>query len=379
MSRQIFAVLVTVVSLWLAQCQTAHAQGIVNADREKPLRVTFVNPDSPDSPFWQRLIAVMSAAAEDLGISLNIVHAHNVRMAYVEALMTEIESDDPPDYLVYIYLRQASAYVLAAAEQAGVKSLIINTEIPQAERATIGEPRTRFKQWIGHIHPDDRRAGEDLLTELVSLSTAKGNSFHQVTAISGSRSSAPALERDLGLHAALAEHSQIKLNQLVHVDWNGEGIDDVIVGLMQRHPNTNVVWTAGDSIALKALKTISKLPESKRRQFVIGGMDWSEKGLEAVANGDIDVSMGGHFMEGGWAMVMLYDYHHGHDFARHNTQLTTQLFPVTRDNIEQVSLLLSANDWQHINFESFSMAQQPEQSAYRFHWPAVVAALNQPD
>lgn len=341
-----------------------------------PIRVTFVNPSTPDAPFWGRLISVMKSAADDLGIELTVVHAHDVRMEYIGALMSEINASNPPDYLVYLYFRQRGVYILEAAEKAGVKSLIINTAIPTLERETVGLPQQKFPHWIGHIYPDDVHAGADLMTTLIQRSIAKGNQTQKIVALSGARSSAPSLERDSGMKSVIESATDASLNQLVHIDWNGEGAEVVVDGLMKRHPDTNVIWAASDSIALKVIDVLEPLPQPQRDKVVVGGMDWSEQGLDAVVRGELDVSLGGHFMEGGWAMVMLHDHFHGAETKVNSPQITTELFSLDQTNVKQLAPMLKANDWQQIDFRDYSIVHHPELTAYPFDWQVILDQMS---
>ena len=43
--------------------------------------------------------------------------------------------------------------------------------------------------------------------------------------------------------------------------------------------------------------------------------------MVALRSGRLAALAGGHFMSGAWVLVMLYDYHHGHDFADESLQL----------------------------------------------------------
>lgn len=38
--------------------------------------------------------------------------------------------------------------------------------------------------------------------------------------------------------------------------------------------------------------------------------------MEAIQSGRLEALAGGHFIAGAWSLVMLYDYEHGHDFAK---------------------------------------------------------------
>ena len=45
-----------------------------------------------------------------------------------------------------------------------------------------------------------------------------------------------------------------------------------------------------------------------------------------MRTGELSALAGGHFMAGAWALVMLYDYAHGVDFASEGLELRTSIF-----------------------------------------------------
>ena len=134
----------------------------VAQDTDDPIRVVLLSPAPLDQGgFWNDYITFMDTAATSLGIELKIVGAKD-RYEVVENGAHAMSGPQKPDYLVYIYQAQASLEVLAMAEKAGVKSFITNTDVFPGERHKAYFPRERFKQWIGHIFPDDKLASQHL-------------------------------------------------------------------------------------------------------------------------------------------------------------------------------------------------------------------------
>ena len=86
-------------------------------------------------------------------------------------------------------------------------------------------------------------------------------------------------------------------------------------------------------LVLVKLKAGNKLPfedlRDKLKQagytpgvnVVVGGLNWSQAGVERVLKGEMIVTHGGHFLVGAWAMVVLRDHHDGRDFAEEEVRL----------------------------------------------------------
>ena len=56
------------------------------------------------------------------------------------------------------------------------------------------------------------------------------------------------------------------------------------------------------------------------------GINTSTEALDAIKSGRLTALAGGHFITGAWAVVMIYDYHHGRDFADEGLELERAMF-----------------------------------------------------
>jgi PAS domain S-box-containing protein len=82
------------------------------------------------------------------------------------------------------------------------------------------------------------------------------------------------------------------------------------------------------------------------------------------------VSVGGHFMDGAWAAVLLYDYLNGIDFANERLQFESQMAGITRANLKKFSAFLSL-DKQSLNFRLFSKALNQQLKLYSLDLNAI--------
>jgi hypothetical protein len=83
-------------------------------------------------------------------------------------------------------------------------------------------------------------------------------------------------------------------------------------------------------------------------------------------------TVNGHTMEGAWAMVLLYDHHRGIDFAAERLEWRSEMFALTRENVESYLAAFGDRDWDRIDFRAFSKAHNPALEQYRFSFAAVL-------
>lgn len=191
----------------------------------KPLRLVLFT-SSHNNGFWPMVEAFAAAAAEDLGIQLDI-RQFDDPVSMVE--MVHAALGDPngrPDGIMFHNYKNRGRSVLEAAEKAGVPALMFNAG--PTGQDDFGAPRERFKHFIGLLTPDDRKAGRDLAVSLLKVAEEKGlrgrdGKFH-IVALQGNRSSGPAIERRKGLEEVVAERGDVVIDQFFHAKWRREKI-----------------------------------------------------------------------------------------------------------------------------------------------------------
>lgn len=323
--------------------------------------VVFLSPD--DSRFWQLVAGFMEAVAEDLEVDLEIQYdRESDRYSYLRMAKDLLSREEKPDYLLFMCKENVSESMLRLADGAGVKTFTFNTDVPDAARASIGMPRTVLSGWLGHLSPDNIAAGRALVTLLgkqaEQLGLASGPSIPMV-ALSGTRDSSAAKDRDRGLLAA-AVQQRSELLQLVYANWSRELAREKTEILLKRYPNTVSIWSASDGMALGAMEAARNAGRVPGKDLLVGSVDWEPEALEKIRQGDLLVSMGRHFMGGGLALLLLHDYHHGRDFGDMSPDYVFryELEPATRDNIDQVQRIMDPENWSAVDFRQFSRVGQ---------------------
>lgn len=346
----------------------------------EPMKVGFINPDNPGNPFWDNVTRFMQEAAKDLNVEFSVVYGNANRFEAARKAEKLMRSADKPDYLIYIYQHTLGKKILKAAEETRVKSFIINTNIANNDQDEIGKPRQNFKQWIGHMYPDDVGAGRILSDLLIQEARAqlklKSGESLGLLGLSGTRDSSAAIDRNLGLEQSLKQHAEVTKHQIVFAGWDTEEVASRTVLLLKRYPQTHLLWGASDGIALGGVKAALERGKVVGKDLFVGGIDWSEAGIQAVRQGTLVTTLGGHFMEGGWAMVMLYDYHHGKDFEQSGTTINSQMQAITQQNVTSYQEQLGNQEWEKIDFRRFSKVLNAEVTEYDFSLSNILKNFN---
>ena len=117
-------------------------------------------------------------------------------------------------------------------------------------------------------------------------------------------------------------------------------------------------------MARGAVEAVAASGRTPGRDVFVGGIDWAPFVPAMLRDGRLHASVGGHFMDGAWALVMLHDYHHGRDFG--SLQTASSYVLLTRDNLDAYAGFFDESRWRRVDFTRFSRALDPDLETYDF-------------
>ena len=319
------------------------------------LKVAFVAPDlKGTNPFWDRTILIMQAVADDLDIDLEIRYTNTNEFQHERVGNTILNGPNPPQYFMTSFWKH-TAKQIQLANDLGIKVFVFNIGIPPKAFKLIGRPREKYRNWIAEMTPSDRVAGNMLANILIEDAVAKFGTAQVIAILASDLPHTSSGYRARGLESSIRRHNNAVLKKRLYAFWDPAIASKLTLEYMSEKKSANVIWSLDDNMALATANELRKINILAGQQILIGGFNWSEKGLKAVANGDMDVLMGGHFFEGAHALLLIHDHFHGIDFEPElGEEIQTPLFPITRDNVKEYAEKLSAVDWQNIDFKQYS-------------------------
>jgi len=341
--------------------------------QHKSLEVVYIGHTRVDHPFVKLVSTFAHAVAKDLNINLNFV-SPNMKKTSKEGNLNRYIYENfakhyfflqhQPDVFISILFRRTGKEILNFSKDGNVPVFIVNTNISDEDRGDIGEPRGFYKHFLGLVAASEKQAGELVISTLIEKARKKKpNKNLVVVGISGPRETSEAIERNMGLTSGLKKYQNVTLRQITYANWRKDIAYQQTLKLLDRYPNLDIIWTASDGMAIGAKKAIVE----KERNVLVGGIDWSDEGIEAVEKGVVDVSVGGHYLNGGIALVLLYDYFHGIDFKDElGLEINFNMFKLTNENIKNFKKNFSPKQWDKIDFTKYSKALNPKLKKYDF-------------
>ena len=326
--------------------------------------VTFINPgisdtNNPTGTFWLSVSAFMQAAADDLGVDLEIIYSERNHLLMQRQAQDVAARLKPPDYVIVVNEKLAADEMVKVLDKAGIKVFVLLNTFFGDQATAMGKPREKYPSWLGSLIPDNQTAGFTIAKRVIDKAMQAGlygkdGKIHLI-AIAGDYATPASNARNVGLQVAVNESAKVKLEQMFVGEWNKDKAKYQAQGALMRYPEVSAVWVANDPMALGAIEAVNEAGRKPGKDIMIGGLNWDAPALGHVQDGSMATSVGGHFMTGAWALVLLYDYHHGKDFAAGGTQLQYPIFSaLDRENVTKYLDQFGKSDWGKVDFTRFS-------------------------
>lgn len=324
--------------------------------------VVFLNPGMSTETFWVSYAQFMQAGAKDLGLHLRVRYSERDTRNTLNQAREALQGSERPDYLVLVNEQYVAPQILRVAQGSGVKLLIVNNALT-ADQVQLLNARNDADV-MGSMVADDEQAGYLMLTDLLRQhGPAKPGESIDLLAFSGTKTTPAAQLREKGLRRALAEHPEVRLRQLVSGEWSRQRAFEQAVLLFKRYPQTALVWSANDEMALGAMQALQDSGRVPGQEVLFSAVNSSPQILQARLDGRLSTLVAGHFTLGGWAMVLIHDDAKGVPIDAHGG----------RDRQEALFQLIDATQAQRllapaapVDFRALSAVGKPASYRYPF-------------
>lgn len=341
-------------------------------------RIAFINPGKHDEFFWPEVTRTMQAAADQFGFTLDVTYAERDAQQMIRLGMQKIAATPPPDFLILVNEFQAAPELLRAAEAKGIKVFMLLNSFADKQAAAMGTPGTRYRNWIGSLVPSNKGAGARMANHLIRCMAESGaEKPYHVLALAGDTTTPASIELTAGMRAAFAAGGiTIALDR--HFHTNGQKPDGKRLTLnylawTKTHKISPAgIWAANDALALGAVEALHETGYEPGRDVCVVGLNWSPEAIDLVAEGKMVATDGGHFLAGGWAMVMINDY------LRNDARVpignaTFGMASIDNTDVSEFLAAFGDRDWRRIPFPRFARGA----GFYDFSLTRILALLGQ--
>lgn len=343
------------------------------------LRVAFINPGYGDRGFWKDVRDTMQVAADQFGYDLVVFDSNRDREKMIDSAQRAFDMEPPADYIIAVNEYQQGSRIVLEAERRDIPVIMLLNGLTEQQQESIAHLSEDMSGLIFTLTPDNERAGFEIAQSLIDgarLSYSGGLPRTLcLLSIAGDRSTPASLQRLAGLDLALKQFSVLNEKRRLVGHWSYDVAFRQTAAWIEGGECLDAVWAANDDIALGAIDAIEQAGMTAGKDVMVGGLNWSEQGVQNVANGKMTLTHGGHFLAGGWVMVLLYDYIAGVEILRNHPEITFRMEAITQKNLKDFDRILGARDWTNIDFSRFSIAHSTSGNAYHFGVEGLAQAL----
>lgn len=328
--------------------------------------VVFLNPGYSNETFWVDYSRFMQAAATDLGMQLRVQYSERRADLALTQARALLHGAQRPDYLVLVNEQYVAPEIIRLSRGTGVKLFLVNNGLTDSQAHSVQAQPDKYPEVLGTLVSNDEAAGYQMLKAMVAQLPADAGAV-DLLAFAGVKTTPASQLREQGMRRALADYPQVRLRQVVYGGWSRQRAFEQAQLLLQRYPETRLVWSANDQMAFGAMQAFEAAGRQPGQDAIFSAVNSSPEALRARIDGRLGVLMGGHFTLGGWAMVMLHDDALGlaldRDGQREHSVPALQLIDPAK---ARRWLRLLEQDNHGIDFQRYSAEGRPADFRYPF-------------
>ena len=320
-------------------------------------KVILIIPDEEGPAFWKMVHQVSAASAKSLDVELEVIYGGANRFTTLEVIEQIVVRREKPDYLIFRPFHGNAANVFQKIEDKGIAFVTLEQAFSGAEAIALQLPKQKYKYWLGEVAYDNAKGGELLLNALLKEQRIRQPDIKpSITGIGGNFDNL-SINRERALKN-LGSRLDTRVNQVFPTYWEPENIATNFDMMLNRYPQTNIFWCAGDQLALK---TLEHYQLRFKKPIVLGGFDWMPEALLKIQQGEYTASVGGHFLMGAIALTKIFDYEQGIDsFSGQSKFYDFEV--ITKNNVDIYLDFMQQEKWKEVNFKQFSAYENGDEA-----------------
>lgn len=280
-----------------------------------------------DAQFWNSYVDFMKKGAGELGVDLVVLNADNKPDQMIKGLEDLVAQG--VDGIIYTPYWATAVPGLTMAKDANIPVILTDSY------AEFGPQDAMFPNYLAFVGPSDRDAGKQMAEALFAKLEPAADGKKHIAVVNGTAGTSVAIDRRAGLQDALDAHPDVVVVGEVDGNFVRDTSQTVFESLWQGNPDVQGVWAANGGTATGVMAAITNAGKVPGKDIIVVGMDLNPENVDAVEKGDLLFDIGGHWLQGGFALVMMHDYLNGHEVPADKANVKLSLLPLTQDRVAQ--------------------------------------------
>jgi ABC-type sugar transport system substrate-binding protein len=281
-----------------------------------------------DAQFWNRYVDFVKDGAKAFDMDVVVVNADNKPdqlFKGVEDLLAR-----GVDGLIHVPYWETGLKTLTLAKEANIPVIFTDVYLPN-----IDPQGKDFSNYIAFVGPSDEAAGYAMAKTLFAAVAPNDKGEKVVGVVDGTPGTSVAIDRRKGFDKALAESKDVRLAGAVNGNFVRDTSQTAFESLYQGNPDIKGVWAANGGTATGVMAALRNANKTPGKDVFVVAMDLNPENVDAVEKGELLFDIGGHWLQGGFALVLMYDYLNGKPIPANQANVKLNLLPLTKDTVQQ--------------------------------------------
>ena len=278
--------------------------------------------------FWKVAVDFALRGAQELGVELVVCDCQDkpeLMEQHLKNLVTR-----KVDGVLWVPYWGLGPKGLAITRDAGIPVIIVDAYL-----AGIQPQSDTYPNYLAFIGPADETGAYEMAEYLLAQISPARDGKKYVVALDGAEGAPTAFIRHKGLVRALKEHPEAVLLASKGCNYNFDQAAAAFFDMLVKFPQIQGVWAANDTMIRGAISAAKKARRKLGSDLFSVGMDLDLESIKAVANGDQSFDIGGHWLQAGYGVGLLYDYLQGFSIPKGHSIIKLNMLPLTRDKTAQ--------------------------------------------
>lgn len=280
-----------------------------------------------DAQFWNAYVEFMQKGADELGVDLVVLNADNKPDQMIKGLEDLVAQG--VDGIIFTPYWATAVPGLTMAKDANIPVIMTDSY------ADFPPQDALFPNYLAFVGPSDRDAGRQMAEALFAAIEPAEDGKKYIAVVNGTAGTSVAIDRRAGLQDALDANPDVVVVGEVDGNFVRDTSQTVFESLWQGNPNVQGVWAANGGTATGVMAAITNAGKKPGEDIVVVAMDLNPENVDAVEKGELLFDIGGHWLQGGFALVMLYDHLNGHGIPAEVANVKLDLLPLAQDRVAQ--------------------------------------------
>lgn len=278
--------------------------------------------------FWKTAVDFAKLGAAELGINLLVCDSNN-EASQMETHINELVKKKVDGFLWVPYWGLGRKG-LDLAKSSDIPVIVIDSY-----QGGMQPQSDLYPNYIAFVGPADETGAYEMGKYILNSIPETGNGKKTIAALDGPVGAPTAIIRHKGLVRALKEFPNAELVTSITANYDAGLAEQVTLQLLSEHPNVQGIWGANDSMIQGAIKAAITRGRKPGKDLFFVGMDLDMKSVSAIREGHQLFDIGGHWLQLGFGLSLMYDHIHGFTIPKGRSIVKLTLLPLIREQLEQ--------------------------------------------